>query len=85
MLTALLWADGTMYNAPIVDIPHVVDPMGVGDAFDGGFLHALRLFNDDENQRILNYSLAAAALKNTVSGDFNLSTEDEILEVMNNI
>ena len=81
-LTALLWADGKMYNAAIVDIPNVVDPMGVGDAFDGGFLHALRLFPDD-NQRILDYSLAAASLKNTVAGDFNLSTEEEILEVMN--
>ena len=83
MLTALLWADGRMYNAAIVDIPNVVDPMGVGDAFDGGFLHALRLFDDSDNQRILDYSLAAASLKNTISGDFNLSTEEEIMEVMN--
>lgn len=82
MLTALLWADGQMYNSQIVDIPNVVDPMGVGDAFDGGFLHALQLFPDD-NQRILDYSLAAASLKNTIAGDFNLSTEDEIMEVMN--
>ncbi len=80
-LTALLWADGQMYNARIVDIPNVVDPMGVGDAFDGGFLHALRLFPDD-NQRILDYSLAAASLKNTIAGDFNLSTEEEIMEAM---
>lgn len=82
LLTGLLWADGTMYNAPIVDIPNVVDPMGVGDAFVGGFLHALRKFDNNDNQTILNYSLAAAALKNTISGDFNLSTEEEILEVM---
>ena len=81
-LTALLWADEQMYNARIVDIPNVVDPMGVGDAFDGGFLHALNLFPDD-NQRILDYSLAAASLKNTIAGDFNLSTEEEIMDVMN--
>ena len=81
-LTALLWADGRMYDARIVDIPNVVDPMGVGDAFDGGFLHALKLFPDD-NQRILDYSLAAASLKNTIAGDFNLSTEEEIMDVMN--
>jgi len=80
-LTALLWVEGQMYNAQIVDIPNVVDPMGVGDAFDGGFIHALRLFPDD-NQRILDYSLAAASLKNTIAGDFNLSTEEEIMEVM---
>lgn len=81
-LTGLLWADGKMYNAPIVDIPNVVDPMGVGDAFVGGFLHALQCFDNNDNQKILNYSLAAASLKNTISGDFNLSTEEEILEVM---
>jgi 2-dehydro-3-deoxygluconokinase len=80
-LTALLWADGVTYDARIVDIPNVVDPMGVGDAFDGGFLHALMLFPDD-NQRILDYSLAAASLKNTIAGDFNLSTEEEIEEAM---
>ena len=84
LLTALLWADEQLYNASIVDIPYVVDPMGVGDAFDGGFIHALRLFPKD-NQRILDYSLAAAALKNTIAGDFNLSTEDEILSLMNKI
>ena len=71
-----------MYNARIVDIPNVVDPMGVGDAFDGGFLHALRIFPDTDNQRILDYSLAAASLKNTIAGDFNLSTEEEILDVL---
>ena len=36
----------------------------------------------DDRQKQLNYSLAAAALKNTIPGDFNLSTEDEILDVM---
>jgi 2-dehydro-3-deoxygluconokinase len=82
LLTALLWADGNTYDAPVVDIPNVVDPMGCGDAFDGGFLHALRIFRNDENLKILKYSLAAAALKNTIAGDFNLSTEEEIMEVM---
>ena len=47
----------------------------------GGWLHAITLFPDDR-QKQLNYSLAAAALKNTIPGDFNLSTEEEILDVM---
>ena len=81
-LTALLWTDGRMLNTRIVDIPQVVDPMGVGDAFSAGFLHALRKTPDDD-QLILDYSLAAASLKNTIAGDFNLSTEEEIIEVMN--
>ena len=81
MLTALLWTEGELLQAPIIDIPDVVDPVGVGDAFMGGFLHAISAFPGDRQQR-LNYSLAAAALKNTIPGDFNLSTEDEILDVM---
>ena len=47
----------------------------------GAWLHAIRLFPDDK-QKQLNYSLAAASLKNTIPGDFNLSTEEEILDVM---
>ncbi len=80
-LTALLWTDGQLLQAPIIDIPDVVDPVGVGDAFMGGFLHAITLFPDDRQSQ-LDYSLAAAALKNTIPGDFNLSTEEEILDVM---
>jgi 2-dehydro-3-deoxygluconokinase len=47
----------------------------------GGWLHAISIFPDDK-QKQLNYSLAAAALKNTIPGDFNLSTEDEIMDVL---
>ena len=80
-LTALLFTDGQLLEAPIIDIPDVVDPVGVGDAFMGGFLHALTLFPGDR-QKQLDYSLAAASLKNTIPGDFNLSTESEILATM---
>lgn len=74
--------EATLYEAPILDIPDVVDPVGVGDAFMAGLLHASRIFPDDK-QLQLNYSLAASALKNTVPGDFNLSTHEEIMEVVN--
>ena len=80
-LTALLFTDGQLLEAPIIDIPDVVDPVGVGDAFMGGFLHAISLFPGDRVKQ-LNYSLAAASLKNTIPGDFNLSTEEEILATM---
>ena len=70
-----------MLQAPIIDIPDVIDPVGVGDAFMGGWLHAINIFPNDMKKQ-LNYSLAAAALKNTIPGDFNLSTEEEIMSVM---
>ena len=81
-LTALLWTEGELLQAPIIDIPDVVDPVGVGDAFMGGFLHAISAFPGDRQQQ-LNYSLAAAALKNTIPGDFNLATDAEIMDVVN--
>ena len=81
-LTALLWTEGELLQAPIIDIPDVVDPVGVGDAFMGGFLHAIGAFPGDRQQQ-LNYSLAAAALKNTIPGDFNLATDAEIMDVVN--
>ena len=80
-LTALLFTDGQLLEAPVIDIPDVVDPVGVGDAFMGGFLHAITLFPGDREKQ-LNYSLAAASLKNTIPGDFNLSTEEEILATL---
>jgi 2-dehydro-3-deoxygluconokinase len=81
-LTALLWTSGELLQAPIYDIPDVVDPVGVGDAFMAGLLHSLTAFPDDEQMK-LNYALAAAALKNTIPGDFNLATNDEIMAVVN--
>lgn len=80
-LTALLWTDGCLLQAPIMDITNVVDPVGVGDAFMAAFLHAMVAFPGDR-QLQLNYSLAAATLKNTIPGDFNLCSDDEVMEVL---
>lgn len=70
-----------LLQAPILDIPDVVDPVGVGDAFMAGLLHTAATFPTDKQMQ-LNYSLAASALKNTVPGDFNLTTDDEIMDVV---
>lgn len=80
-LTALLLADGKMVSTVVQDITNIVDPVGVGDAFAAGSIHAALHFSDD-TQRWLDYSLAAATLKNRVRGDFNLSTNDEIEELL---
>ena len=81
LLTALLYhqtANGyELLKAPINDINGVVDPSGVGDAFMAGLLHSIQAFPDDA-QLQLNYSLAASTLKNTIPGDFNLATDEEI-------
>ena len=82
LLTGVLLSDGTMYHTHIIDIPQIIDPMGVGDAFAAAMIHS-HLHYPDNPQFFLDYSLAAAALKGTIPGDFNLSTEEEILDSLN--
>jgi 2-dehydro-3-deoxygluconokinase len=78
-LTALLWTEGKLLQAPIMDIPDVVDPVGVGDAFVAAYIHAAEKWNG-QPQHCLDFSIAASQLKNSVAGDFNLVTEEEIIE-----
>lgn len=79
-LTALLWYDGTIYSSRIYDINDIIDPVGVGDAFVAAYIHASERWKGDP-QFCLDFSIAAAMLKNSVQGDFNLVTEEEILAV----
>ena len=87
LLTALLYtaetSDGPyeLLKAPINDINGVVDPSGVGDAFMAGLLHAVTAYPHD-NQLQVDYALAASTLKNTIPGDFNLATDEEILALI---
>jgi Sugar kinases, ribokinase family len=78
-LTALLWYDGTIYTSRIYDIQPIVDPVGVGDAFVAAYIHAAEKWPGNPQQG-LDFAVAAAQLKNSVVGDFNLVTEEEILE-----
>jgi 2-dehydro-3-deoxygluconokinase len=80
-LTGFLYSDGKMTSTRIDDIVPVIDPMGVGDAFIAAYIHAWCKWGDDD-QRSLDFALAASTLKNSVVGDFNLVTETEIQSVV---
>ena len=82
LLTALLCTKDHLYSTRIYDIQDMVDPMGVGDAFAAGQIHAMLQWPDDD-QRILDYSLAASTLKYSFNGDFNLATDEEIDTLIN--
>ncbi|MBQ7419561.1 MAG: sugar kinase [Prevotella sp.] len=81
LLSGVLYNRERLFTAKIYDINPVVDPMGVGDAYLAAYLHAY-LNRKDDDQRCLDFSLAASALKSTINGDFNLSTEDEVLSLL---
>ena len=80
-LTGLLYTNGQLLRTRIYDINPVLDPMGVGDAFVAAYVHA-SLKWPDNLQRTLDFALAASQLKNSVKGDFNLVSEEEIVAQM---
>lgn len=70
---------GEQHAAPIA-LPGVVDRVGSGDAFAAGVLHGVAGGWPDEEA--LAFGLAAAGLKHSVQGDFNLFNEAEVRAAM---
>ncbi|MEG1520616.1 MAG: PfkB family carbohydrate kinase, partial [Clostridia bacterium] len=59
----------------------LVDRVGGGDSFSGGFIHGLLKYKDFK--KALDFAVAASALKQTINGDFNLASESEVENLMN--
>jgi len=55
---------------------HLVDRIGGGDAFSAGFIYAALSGRDD--RAALEFAAASSCLKQTIPGDFNLVTRDEV-------
>ena len=81
LLAAVLLSDDRFYHTGIYDIAQEVDRVGAGDAFVGGMIYGLRTWPEDPG-RALQFALAASALKNTVYGDFNQVSVEEVLELV---
>jgi 2-dehydro-3-deoxygluconokinase len=74
--------DGTrMFEAPVHNITHIVDRVGGGDSFMGGLIYGLINWPED-NQRALNFAVAASCLKHTIPGDFNMVSVAEVEQLM---
>lgn len=58
----------------------IVERIGAGDAFAAGVLHGL--MNGSGDQESLEFGLAAACLKHSIPGDFNLVDESDIRALM---
>ena len=77
----VLYDGNVLYQSPRYDITHIVDRVGGGDSFMGGLIYGLLTYNDDD-QKALNFAVAASCLKHTIYGDFNLVTVDEVEKLM---
>lgn len=80
------WA-GVLYNgdeflkSKTYQITHIVDRVGGGDSFMGGLIYGLLSYNGDD-QKALDFAVAASCLKHTIYGDANLVTVPEVEKLM---
>jgi 2-dehydro-3-deoxygluconokinase len=77
---AKMWNGEELLETDYQDITHIVDRIGTGDAFLGGFIYGQVVLKDDFQS--LQFGTAAAALKHTIEGDQNLVTVAEVEAVM---
>ncbi|MCI8956951.1 MAG: sugar kinase [Eubacterium sp.] len=64
------------YTAKKYEISPMVDRVGGGDAFAAGIIFAI--LSGKETKDVIEFAVAASALKHTIPGDANLSTVEEI-------
>ncbi len=77
----VLYDGSKIYKAAIKEVTPVVDRVGSGDAFMGGLIYGLLSYENDL-QKTLDFSVAACCLKHTISGDYNLSSLEEVEKMM---
>lgn len=79
-LTAWMLTRSHRVTARSYAVGPIVDRIGAGDAFAAGALHGLRRGLGDE--QTVHFGLAAACLKHSVPGDFNLVSESDVRALM---
>lgn len=58
----------------------LVDRIGGGDSFSGGLIYGL--CNDFSKQDALDFGVAASCIKQTIPGDFNLASKEDVFALM---
>ncbi len=77
----ILYTKKQLYQSKEYNITHIVDRVGGGDSFMGGLIYGLLSYPQD-NQKALDFAVAASCLKHTIYGDFNQVTVDEVEKLM---
>lgn len=80
--SGVLYDGDKMYKSPVYQITHIVDRVGGGDSFMGGLIYGLKTYPQD-NQKALDFAVAASCLKHTIYGDANLVTVSEVEKLLN--
>lgn len=77
----VLYDGSKLFASRRYDITHIVDRVGGGDSFMGGLIYGLITYIGDD-QKALEFAVAASCLKHTIYGDFNMVSVEEVEKLM---
>lgn len=77
--SALLYADGQTYLSRKYTM-QIVDRVGGGDSFASGLIYAA--LHDFDPQTMVEFAAGASCLKHSIEFDFNLSTAEEVMNLI---
>ncbi|OQD42461.1 sugar kinase [Croceivirga radicis] len=77
----VLYDGEKLFKSREYQITHIVDRVGGGDSFMGGLIYGLMTWPNDD-QKALDFAVAASCLKHTIKGDANLATIEEVEKLM---
>ncbi|MBQ4316811.1 MAG: sugar kinase [Clostridia bacterium] len=73
--SAMLYTGGEAYFSRKYDM-HIVDRVGGGDSFGAGLIYSL--VNGFDNQKVIEFAVAASCLKHSIEGDYNMVSVSEV-------
>jgi 2-dehydro-3-deoxygluconokinase len=79
--SGVLWNGQKLLQSKQFNITHIVDRVGGGDSFMGGLIYGMLTYTSND-QKALDFAVAASCLKHTIVGDFNMVTIDEVEKLM---
>lgn len=75
-----MWNGQEFFKTSRLNVTHIVDRVGTGDAYAAGIIYGLLNYKDD--YQALKFATAACALKHTVEGDANMVSVENVTELM---
>ncbi|MEX1382896.1 sugar kinase [Lutibacter sp.] len=78
-IRARMWNGKEFRETKDLDITHIIDRIGTGDAFAAGLIYGLQHYDDVKS---MEFASAASALKHTYEGDVNFSSVNEVLGIL---
>ena len=74
-----MWNGKKYIKTDMLNITHIIDRVGTGDAFAAGLIYGLLHYKDEE---AIDFASSACALKHTVPGDVNTVSLENVITLM---